>query len=163
MQPLSSLYLFPVYQTREEYLAKTGKAAPMFRTDKPVKSWEDPSAATSLKRKIVYDNVLAFTDQGLPLGDAQNKPFFEPMLIDREDAVVVNIPPKDFSGRQQEIPSAGNEVPVPCRALRMGEELEFSGFGGLVMVTSEVDRSTPTSFTLEDRALLKKIAAKLGV
>lgn len=136
----------------------------MFRTDKPVKSWEDPSVATSPKRKIVYDNVIALTERGFPLGDAvQNKPFLEPMLIDREDAAVVNIPPKDFSGRQQEIPTVEYEVPVPCRALQAGEELEFSGFGGQVMVTSESDRSTPTSFTLEDRVLLKKIAAKLGV
>lgn len=163
MKPLSSLYLFPVYQTRDEYRLKTGREAPPFNPARPVKSWEHPAAVNNVSRKVVYPWVIALDDHGRPLTDERGRPFFEPMMLDREDAATVNIPAKDFSGRLPEVATVGIEVPVPCRGLAEEEELTLFGPGGLVMVSLPEDRLTPVSFTIEDRNLLRAIAKALGV
>ena len=162
MQPLSSLYLFPVYQTRDEYETKTGVAAPPFNPAWPVKSWADPAAANSPKRSVVYENVLALADSGKPLVDGEGRPMLEPLMMPRERAAVVNIPVKDFTGRIPETATIGFEVPVPCRALVEDEQLTL-GFGDLVYVERKSTEQTPTSFSVEDRQLLHAIAKKLGV
>lgn len=162
MQPLSSLYLFPVYQTREEFEAKTGAKAPPFNPAWPVKSWADPAAAASSKRSIVYENVLALADSGRPLVDGDGRPMLEPLILPREQAATINIPVKDFTGQIPETATIGFEIPVPCRALVEGERL-LIGFGGLVYVEQKSEETTPISFSLEDRKLLHAIAKKLGV
>jgi hypothetical protein len=43
LSPISALYLFAVYLTREAYLTAMGKQAPPFDPAKPVKFWFDPS------------------------------------------------------------------------------------------------------------------------
>lgn len=159
---IQTLYLFPVYQTREDYRAKVGTEPPPFDPAKPVKCWQDTAAHANPRRKIVYDNVLAVADNGVPLVDGDGKPYFEPLLIDREDAGTVNIPVKDFSGKQQEQPTVGVEVPVPVRALTPNEELVV-GFGGLVTVRNKSFMIETGTWTLEDRKLLHAIAVKLGV
>ena len=158
---LQILYLFPVFQTREEFRAVTGYEAPPFNPAKPLKSWFDPKALENPRRKIVYENVLALADNGAPLVDSNGQPYMEPLLIDREDAAVVNIPVKDFSGRIQEQHPIGQEVPIPLRALTEHEELVI-GLMGLVQVRNKaIDESV--GFTPRDRALLSAIAAKLGL
>lgn len=160
---LNTLYLFSVYQTREEYRTAIGKDAPPFDPAKPIKSWFDPKAGENARRKLVYENVLAIADNGAPLVDEKGKPFLEPLLIDREDAAAVNIPVKDFTGKIQEQPTSTREVPVPMRALTENEELVL-GLMGLVSVRNKaaLDEQT-TGFTLHDRAMLQAIAVKLGV
>ena len=160
---LANLYLFPVYQTREEYQQKTGLEAPAFDPAKPVKSWCDPAAATATRRKLVYDNVIAMADTGRPLADANGQPMLEPLMIDKDFAAVVNIPVKDFTGRIPEQAAIGVEIPVPLRPLEKGEEL-FFGFGGVVMVRNiEAFEKIEVGFLHEDRLLLRAIASKLGV
>ena len=95
---LANLHLFPVYQTREEYRQKTGQEAPPFDPGKPVKSWCDPAAMASTRRKLIYENVVAIADSGRPLAGPNGQPMLEPLMIDREFAAVVNIPVKDFTG-----------------------------------------------------------------
>ncbi|MBL8178353.1 MAG: hypothetical protein JNK48_26995 [Bryobacterales bacterium] len=160
---LAHLYAFPVYQTREEYRQKTGMEAPPFDPSKPVKSWCDPAAAAATRRKLVYDNVIAMADSGLPLAGADGKPMLEPLMIDKDFAAVVNIPVKDFTGEIPEQKTIGVEIPVPLRALEEGEELYF-GFGGVVMIrnTKEFEK-IEVGFLHEDRLLLRAIASKLGV
>ncbi|MBS1825263.1 MAG: hypothetical protein JST93_08070 [Acidobacteria bacterium] len=160
---LANLYLFPVYQTREEYRQKTGQEAPPFDPTKPVKSWCDPSALASSRRKLIYDNVVALADSGRPLAGPDGQPMLEPLMIDRDFAAVVNIPVKDFTGQFPETPTIGVEIPVPMRALEAGEEL-FFGFGGVVMVRNrEAFEKVEVGFLHEDRLLLRAIASKLGV
>lgn len=160
---LANLYLFPVYQTREEYRQKTGMEAPPFDPTKPVKSWCDPAAAAATRRKLVYDNVIAMADTGLPLADANGNPMMEPLMIDKDFAAVVNIPVKDFTGRIPEQASTGVEIPVPLRALEAGEELIF-GFGGIVMIRNTKEfEEIKVGFLHEDRLLLRAIASKLGI
>lgn len=160
---IQTLYLFPVFQTREEYKAKVGNEPPPFDPSKPVKCWLDPQAHANPRRKIVYDNVLAIADNGAPLVDADGKPFFEPLLIDREDAGTVNIPIKDFTGNIPEQQATGTEVPVPLRALMPNEELVMGGFGNLVTVRNKTFLIETAHFTVDDRKVLHAIAVKLGV
>lgn len=160
---IQTLYLFPIFQTREEYRNKIGNEPPPFDPSKPVKSWFDPQALSNPRRKIVYDNVLAQADNGAPLVDADGKPFFEPLLIDREDAAAVNIPIKDFTGQiPEQQTTAEPEVPVPMRALMPNEELVM-GFGNLVTVRNKTFLIETAHFTVDDRKLLHAIAVKLGV
>jgi len=159
---IQTLYLFPVFQTREDYRNKVGNEPPPFDPSKPVKSWFDPQALSNPRRKIVYDNVLAIADNGIPLVDGDGKPFFEPLLIDREDAATVNIPIKDFAGKIPEQQTTGTEVPVPLRALMPNEELVV-GWGNLVTVRNKTFLIETAHFTVDDRKLLHAIAVKLGV
>lgn len=159
---ITHLHLFPVYQTREAYKQATGMEAPPYDQSKPIKSWFDPKAAANPSRKIVYDQVIAYADNGAPLASAEGKPMFEPLLIDRAVAATVNIPVK---GREipDQVPT-GFEVPVPLRALEPDEELYFQ-FGGSVAVKNKklFGQLETGGFTAADRALLQAIAEKIGI
>jgi hypothetical protein len=158
---ISNLYLFPVYQTREAYQKATGKEAPLYDASKPVKSWFDPKAAENPRRKLVYDSVLALADNGQVLADTDGKPLLEPLLIDREQAAAVNIPPKGPG--ILDAPQTGIEIPVPLRPLEAKEELCFQ-FGGVVAVRNkDLFPKLEVAFTAEDRELLRAIARKLGI
>ncbi|MBI3682393.1 MAG: hypothetical protein HY235_18595 [Acidobacteria bacterium] len=158
---LSHLYLFPVYQTREAYRQATGQEAPPYDSSKPVKSWFDPKAAESPRRKIIYENVVAYADDGAPLASPDGKPVLEPLLIDREIATRVNIPPK-VPGLP-DLPVTGIEVPVPLRALEPGEELYFQFGGSVAVKNKELFANLETGFTAHDRALLRAIGEKIGL
>lgn len=158
---IASLYLYPVFQTREAYKQATGMDAPPYDTNKPIKSWFDPAAMSNPKRKIIYDNVIAFADNGAPLTGPDGKPVLEPLMLDREDAARVNIPIKAPGLPDQ--PVTGLEIPVPLRPLEPNEELYFQ-FGGIVAVkNTDLFGKLETGFSIEDRALLRAIAGKLGV
>lgn len=158
---IHELYLFPVFQTREAYREATGQEPPPYDPHKPIKSWFDPKAADSPRRKVVYDNVLAIGENGYPLAGPDGKPMLEPLVIDKEQAATVNIPPKKPGTPDQ--PVTGHEVPVPLRALAPNEELYFQ-FGGSVAVRNkDLVARMQEGFTFEDRALLHRIAEKLGV
>lgn len=159
---ITNLYLYPVYQTREAYRQATGREAPPYDDRQPVKSWFDPKALENPRRKLVYDSVIAYADNGAPLVGPDGAPILEPLLIEREFAGTVNIPPKglDVVG----IEYNGLEIPVPLRKLEPNEELYFQ-FGGSVAVKNKdlFSKLEIVGFTIEDRALLRSIAQKLGV
>lgn len=157
---LSNLYLFPVFQTREAYKKATGQEAPPYDPTKRLKSWFDPKALESPRRKIIYDNVLAANEHGLPISDANGKPMLEPLVIDREEAAAVNIPYKAPGVPDQ--PYTGPEWPVPLRPLEPNEELFFQ-FGNVVAVKNTETYPDLEGFGPKDRALLLAIARKLGV
>jgi hypothetical protein len=160
---ISNLYLFPVYQTREAYREATGVEPPPYDQNRPVKSWFDPKAAASPKRKLIYENVIAFADNGVPLVGPAGEPVLEPLLIDRDEAATVNIPRKEFKENVAELPQKGIEIPVPLRALEPGEELYFQ-FGNTVAVKNiDLFSGLEEGFTRTDRAMLRAIATKLGV
>jgi hypothetical protein len=159
---ITHLYLFPVYQTREAYKQATGVEAPPYDPTKPLKSWFDPKAAESTSRKLVYERVIAYADNGMPLASLDGKPVLEPLLIDRLVAATVNIPPK--GPNIPDAPTTGLEIPVPLRALYADEELYFQ-FGGSVAVKNKAlfGQLEAGNFTAADRALLQAIAEKLGI
>jgi len=160
---ISNLYLFPVYQTREAYRQATGKEPPPYDENKAVKSWFDPRATEDPRRKIVYENVIAYAANGAPLVGPDGKPVLEPLLIERDFAATVNIAPKAV-GTLPDVNYTGEEIPVPLRALEPNEELFFQ-FGGSVAVKNKelFGKLSEGGFTAEDRMLLRKIAEKIGV
>lgn len=158
---IEKLYLFPYYQTREEYQKAVGVEPPKFDGSKPPKYWFDPSARSSTRRNVAYDQILVYAENGSPLFDEKGKPMLEMMLLTKEEAATVNIPPKGVGSAN--IAGADRpEIPPPLRALRSDEEffIPFPGTLGVRIIgAEEADRG----FTEEDRALLKAIATKLGL
>ncbi len=155
---LHHLYIYPVYSTREEYRAATGQEPPPFNPARPSQHWFDPEAAKSSRRFLVYDRVLAVDERGVAKRDANGKPYFEQLILPREEAATVNIPPKK-AANETFLP----DVPPPCRELHEDEELTFD-FGGIVVVRNKnFAGQTVVGFTLDDRELLRAIARKLNV
>jgi len=159
---ISNLYLFPVYATREEYQKATGQEAPAWNPYRQPKCWFDPKAKESASRRLVYEYALAMDDEGRFLRDANGNPMLDALVLDRDEAGSVNIPPRGTGATN--VPGAdAAEVPVPMRALEPNEELFFD-FGGIPTVRNkDLWEQYEVSFGLEDRTLLKKIAQKLGV
>ncbi len=160
---ITNLYLFPTYATREAYQAATGQEAPAWNPYRPPKSWFDPKARQSTSRRVVYEYALATDpDTGANTYDEQGKPRLDALVLDRDEAATVNIPPKGLG--MTNVPGAGvPEVPVPMRALEPNEEL-FVDFGGIIMVKNRnLYAQLDSGFYSTDRELLQKIAQKLGV
>lgn len=157
---LDKLYLFPYFQTREQYRKAVGVEPPPFDETRPPQQWYDPSISTSTKRTVIYDNVLAVDENGMPKRDENGKPYFEPLMILKSEAATVNIPPKLAANEPgTDVP----DVPPPVRALEPDEELIFD-FGGIVLVRNKnlVDPAS-VAYSAQDRELLKAVARKLGV
>jgi len=155
---ISILNLFPTYATREDYEARTGKPCPAWNPNRQPKVWEDPNArkvfVVGSVPHMLYDRVfLDFDANGLPIWDQLGLPV--------EEAKTVNIPPRGPGDTN--IPGADKpEVKVPMRA-PTDSEIVKGGFGNIPQVWSSAELVTvDTGFTQADRALLVKIAAKLG-
>lgn len=159
---IHNLYLFPYYQTRDQYLNATGKEAPEFDPTRPPKFWADPSTVETSpgRRNIVYENVIAYNERGLPIAGPDGKPMLESMALLKIDAASVNIPKKLAANEPgTDVP----EIPPPMRSLHPDEYLDFD-FGGIVVVRNRnFDNQKPATFSIEDRELLRAIARKLGV
>ena len=156
---LDRLYLFPLYQTRDSYTQATGQEAPAFDPQRPPKYWFDPEAEKSLRRNVVYDTVVCYLENGGLLLDEAGKPQVESMILLKQEAATVNIPPNETNVPGASVPC----VPVPLRALDADEELVL-GFGGVVLVRNKsISEDTTEGFTPSDRALLQAIARKLNV
>lgn len=162
MFPINDLYIFPSFQTRDDYFKATGEEAPEWDPNKPVKSWFDPAARNTNKRTFLYDVVLMYDRNGMVLGDDKGVPQTEQLALLREEAAKVNILPRekmlDYGPGSKVAP-----IPVPMRPLKSNEELVFT-FGGVVAVRlKDAYKATVNAFTVQDRQLLEKIAQKLGV
>lgn len=157
---LEKLYLFPYFQTREQYRQAMGQEPPPFDPTRPPQGWFDPQMVHSTKRTVIYENVLAIDEKGRAKRNEDGVPYFEPLMILRTEAATVNIPEKVAANEPgTEVP----EVPVPLRALDADEELIID-FGGVVMVRNKtLNTETPVNFSAQDRELLKAIARKLNV
>lgn len=158
---LEDLYLFPYYQTREDYLKATGHEAPAWNPSRPPKAWEDLKAIQTGRRNVVYDFVIAYAKNGSPLVGDDFKPSLDLLVLQKDEAATVNIPPKG--------PTVSNiagadvpEVPPPLRALEPNEEL-FMPFPGVVAVRNKDLQPLEYGFNRNDRKLLQEIAKKLGL
>jgi len=159
---IHKLYLFPTYATREEFREATGQEPPEWNPYRQPKSWFDPKAKNSATRKLVYEPVLATPPEtGAVLAGLDGKPAFDALVLDRDEAANVNIPPKGTG--MTNVPGADQpEVPGPLRPLEPNEDL-FFWFGRAVMVRNLDLYEPPPGFLEQDRRLLKAIASKLGV
>lgn len=158
---VDKLFLFRVFQNQEEYREVTGMEPPEYSPHRPPKFWFDPKAKDSPRRNVIYDQVIALGANGLPIAGPDGKPVLEPMVLLKDEAATVNIPPtvKGFV-----VGPAEPAVPVPLRPLEEDEELVFE-FGGAVGVRNKKlwEEMAVGGYGAEDRALLKAIAKKLGV
>ncbi len=160
---IETLYLFPYYQTREAFEQATGQTCPPWNMYRPPKAWFDPKAKDSVKRSVVYDHVIATSLSGVPLIAPDGHPMLDVLVLNKDEAVTVNIPPKGYG--VSNVPGADQpEVPVPMRPLEPDEELFFD-FGGVVAVrnTKLFPKTETGGFTEQDRQLLRAIAQKLSV
>jgi hypothetical protein len=155
---VKSLYLFTYYQSREDYRAATGQEPPAWDPSRPPKRWEDPSARASTRRNVVYDYALVAGPSGTIVPGPDGKPMVDVLVLKKEEAATVNIPPMAANVPGADVP----EVPCPLRALEPGEELFFD-IGGVVAVKNvDLYSALEIGFTAQDRAMLKAIAKKLG-
>jgi hypothetical protein len=155
---LDQLYLFPVYMTPSFYKQATGKEAP-WNPNHPPKYWEDPNAVLSPRRNVVYDLALVYDEKGYPVAGPDGKPMLDVLLVPKDEAASVNIPPQGTNVPGAEVPA----VPVPLRPLEANEELVFA-FGNVPVVRNKEEfAKSADGFTAEDRALLKAIAQRLGI
>jgi hypothetical protein len=156
---LENLHLFQRYQTREDYQKATGAEPPPFDERKAPKYWFDPNAKDSVRKSVVYDNVVLVDERsGAAVPGPDGKPQLDTLLLSRDEAGTVNIPPNASNVPGTDVP----EVPMPLRALEPGEELCFQ-FANVVAVRNvELFESLKEGFTAADRALIQSIARKLG-
>ena len=162
MFPINDLYIFPLYQTREDYFKANGTEAPPWDPNKPVKGWFDPAARITNKRTMLYDIALLYDKNGMVISDDKGIPQVDQLALLKEDAGAVNLLPReklvDYGPGSRVAP-----IPVPMRALKSTEEFVFT-FGGVVAVRiKDAYKTTVNAFTIGDRQLLEKIAQKLGV
>lgn len=175
MAGIETLYLFPVYQTREAYKAATGGEAPAWNSAKPIKSWFDPNPPSPDEDgNVQYLMIALGKDKRTPAVGLDGKPYLRLTRISAVEAATVNIPPKDFSPDTRIVdpgalsPTASIELPVPCRPLNPDEEFAF-GFGATVQVRKKEsapppqgDTSSPVDLAPITR-LLESIESKLDV
>jgi len=107
---LKSLYLFPYHQTREDYERATGSVCPPFDSARAPKNWLDPSAAKSTKRNVAYQFALVTADNGTAIPGPDGKPQLDVLVLKKEEAATVNIPPNATNVPGADVP----EVPCPC-------------------------------------------------
>ncbi len=160
---LAEYYLFPYYATQDDYKKATGKEAPAFKPFKPRKHWFDPAAKDSAKRYITYDRAVVTKVDGItPDVGPDRKPIVDQLIVLKEDAAELNIPPTVFY-EAGEMPVVYPEVQPPLKPLEAGEVFDFVFGGSVVVKRPEVLETLNGGFTSVDRRLLQSIAAKLGV
>lgn len=158
--PLTNYYLFPRYQTREDYRVAAGVEPPPFDARRAPKYWRDPSAMLQPRNNVVYSNVLWVSERGIAVPGTEGRPQLDVLVLSKAEAATVNIPPSGSAVEGAEVP----EVQVPLRDLEPGMQLEF-GYAGVVRVrdTTVAEPYQSGAFTANDRVLLQAIAHKLGV
>ncbi|MBI4877307.1 MAG: hypothetical protein HY822_21990 [Acidobacteria bacterium] len=156
---MEKLFLFRRYQTQEDYRQATGQEPPPFNPNHAPKYWCDPAAKDSTRRTVVYDHALVTNSRGQAIAGPDGKPMLDVLLLPKELAATVNIPPQGTT-----VPGAdAAEVPMPLSALSPDEELCFQ-FGGVVAVKNvNLFELAKEGFTGADRILLQAIARKLSV
>lgn len=144
--------------TIDDYRKATGEEPPPYDPTRPPKAWFDPNALGSPRRTVVYDPVLAVGSKGEILADQHEKPMLDILLLSKEEAARVNIWHNQSGQPAPSMPP----VPMPLRQLKPNEELIFL-YPQVVVVRDKSVEIDNGMFTAKDRALLKKIADKLGV
>jgi hypothetical protein len=160
-KPLSSIFLFPFFPAAWRYKEETGTDAP-WDPRKRSKYWFDPGAAASARRTIVYDSALIVSDSGTIPADLNGRPMTDYLVIPKDEAVSVNIPPDGYTELVQ------TQWPSPFRPLTENEVLVFGSLPGMmgnqVVVADKSELEVgPDAFLKSDRTLLKATARKVGV
>lgn len=173
--PIDVLNLFPVYNSRKDYKAATGKDAPPFDPTKGIKTWADPNALSApnglAANGVQYSGTFAI----YPIQNfndlATDKPDILP--LSRADAAVLNLPDIDGTTLGGTAPPS---VLIPQRPLASDEAIgvNVGGMGIHIVNTTLqahqqiVQQAAAGGFTDDDRAalnetrtILKQVAAKI--
>lgn len=172
---LNTRFAFRLYQKRADYKEATGKDAPDYDPTRRIKRWEDPAAADEGLPEVIYQNVLMTKKNSTDWVLRNGVPVTTVLALPVDEAMTVNLPPEDSSGNT----SIQDPREVPCPFLPLGPDEVLAVAGaemGFLSGTQIVIRNTKLfaeemakqadesgKFTSADRAMLKAIAAKLGV
>jgi hypothetical protein len=158
---ISKLYVLPYYPTRESYETATGKTCPPWDKTRRPQHWEDPSAADAADDYVLFNTVLAIDMKtGQPLAGPDKQPYTRSLILPKQVAATVNIPPIATNVEGAGVP----EYPCPMRPLESNEALFFDAMGLVAVKNTDLYVSPyENTFTRDDRTLLKAIGKKLGV
>jgi hypothetical protein len=158
--PISALATVDFYTTQEAYAAKFG-SVPKYDPAQAIKNWVDPDAVSQLAQP------------GGPAQDFKIYSVFDPVNLTEKQAAnslewlaSVNIPPTQVGTVIGYQPNPKGSVAFPVRALASNEQFSHgTPMSGPVVIRIDLlpSASATSVFTDADRALLKAIAAKLGV
>ena len=165
---------FDIYGSHAEYRALTGKEPPPYDSTRKIKRWADPEALSQDLPEVIYPNNIMLKEGTWIMRNGS--PVLRPLVLPAEEAATVNLPPEDPSGHTS-IQVWMEEVPCPFRNLLPGEIIvptgAESGFNsGKFLAIRDVARfdaeqakaaDDSGKFTAADRAMLRAVAAKLGV
>lgn len=158
MYNINALSPAAFYQTQEAYTKATGKPAPAYDLNQPIKKWVDPDAVAALSNGGDSQDFEIYNVVGSDLKLHQRAGSLSFLAS-------VNIPPT-VTGTQVGVPvNKKGEVDFPVRALLPNEFIKNLPLGGAVVIRSDLlpGGGVDTGFTDADRSLLKAIAGKLGV
>lgn len=164
-QPVSILYLFPNYQTREAYKLLTGRDAPTYDPTLPVKGWEDLDIRNDENRRVLvidvmYNYTIARFADDSPVTFPDQSVVLQPKMVDKVFAGRVNIPPKSVD--QPSLPAPHGEIYTPLRALKPTERIVSTAFGMHVedseITDPQANEPAPATggLTFEEAAMLRQ-------
>jgi hypothetical protein len=151
-RPISEIALFP---------AET-EPTQNFDPKKRVKRWADPNPA-GVGINVVYQNALALDEFGNPIRLADGQAALEPMVMTKDEARTLNIPPQEW-----EVTGTLPAWPTPLDLKKLGEteRIVVQGFSNIAVIRDmakyEEESKDPSKQLDRIEALLKKIAAKVG-
>ncbi len=165
--PLSALVpsTIEVFTNHEDYKTKTGKDAPVFNAQLPVKAWIDTSVKQGSSFQLLTYNTAHLDPSG-------QKPIVTTISVPGFLASTVNLPLDSGPGSN---PATVGTFLTPIRALLPNEQLNPREGGQIDVINTDIfnpNAPAPTlgGFTDADRAqaaatfaLIGKIAAAVGV
>ena len=172
---LNTRFAFRLYGSRSDYKLATGKDAPAYDETRRIKRWEDPNAADEGLPEVIYTRVLMTQKNSMDWVLKNGTPVTTVLTLPVEEAASVNLPPEDPHGNT----SIQDPREVPCPFLPLGPDeiltiagAEMGFLSGTQIVVrnvklfaEEMAKAVEDSgkFNASDRAMLRAIAAKLGV
>lgn len=175
-QALMTIYSFPVYQSREQFEAKTGQKAEAWDPDKPIKLWADPEPS-NIHTDDINGDVVTYAPTYKSVGgrpaliNSDGTVRFGSTTITVELAKEYNFPPPggvfpmvgEGGVNKTNQKNQSLEVPVPVTLPAGARVVQDLTAGSIVYLAGEVipDRSgqQPAGISASDRADIQTIKA----
>jgi hypothetical protein len=155
---LEEAFIYPYYQTREDYEKATGKPCPPYLDNGRPKYWEGTVEADADPDLSIRFSV-PYTSRGGVSRSVDGTPRVSFLDLKPEEITRVNIPPKQVGS----FPGSTSAVEIqPPMELLPNERLEFqAGIAAAQLRIRRIDK-IPTTATMSERQLLEAIAKKVG-
>lgn len=145
---------------------------PPFNPNGDYKNWYDPNPPVR-GRTATWPRCLAVDERGNPLAGPDGKPYLEPLSLPASEAKWPNLPDGDV---EEYLATGAGFVSFPVAPLAPTEHLEWGdgaagpmatrAGGDVVVVNDAIPKPmtpAPAGWSVQDRAMLHAIAAKMGV